>query len=238
MRAFGDGRKRGGQAQTDWLTDFLLAAAHRARQPPPEWNRLRPLPSELGTGLARFPARWRDSTLLASSTGSGDPDYVAAVRLYLAEKAEHARLIDQIAAADAEVRRARHGRGLSAELRAQLVTGVIAARYFRALRDGTIDPVLTEVARRIHADQMRHLEFHKSQLRTEYAHPGPLRRTAARALCWAQLCRALTVTAVEQRAALRFLGVRRREFASDTVVLFRHLLRRIFARATTAGLPS
>src|SRR5690606_22315869 len=50
--------------------------------------------------------------------------------------------------------------GLRTELLVLMVAEVVALRYYRALRDGTTDPLTREVAARILADEERHVPFH------------------------------------------------------------------------------
>lgn len=228
------------RAQTDWLADFLLAASHRSRRVAPRWAELRPLPVELIGSIQRFQIG-EDSDgagLITKSTSSGDPDYVAAIRLFVAEEAGHARLLERLLIAggaatidghwtDAVFIRLRRGLGLRLELMTLMIAEVVAVRYYRALRDGTTDPVVSDVAGRILHDEVRHIEFHIAQLRNEFARRGRLSRLVLRGFWWCLLSGALGVVALDHGTALRYLSVSRREFCADTRVLFRYVLRRV-----------
>jgi hypothetical protein len=118
------------------------------------------------------------ANLIAKAEAAGDGDYTAAVRLFVAEEQNHARLLDLLLSAaggstisghwsDWVFVRLRRALGLRLELMVLMVAEVIALRYYRALRDGTSDPLVTEVAGRILADEERHVPFHCQRLRGE-----------------------------------------------------------------------
>jgi hypothetical protein len=88
-----------------------------------------------------------------------------------------------------------------------MVAEVVALRYFRALREGSTDPVLTDVAGRILADEQRHVPFHAQRLRDGFAALPRPARTAAAAGWWVLMLGAAGVVAVDHAPALRHLGV-------------------------------
>ncbi|MFI9508511.1 ferritin-like domain-containing protein [Nocardia sp. NPDC052566] len=234
------------RAETAWLAEFLMAATYRAKQDEPQWHSMGPLPRALVASLRRrhIGAGSGGADLLAKSTSSGDHDYVAALRLFVAEQDNHARLLARLLTTGGAMplrghwsarlfTRLRRALGFRTELMALLIAEVVAVRYYRALRDGSTDPVLVEVARRIHSDAVRHIDFHVARLRAEFAGRGIVTRNSVRAFCWLLLAAAMAVLAVEHGRALRHLRVTRRDFATDTVLLFRAVLRRVLPPVAT-----
>src|SRR5690606_19040196 len=105
--------------------------------------------------------------------------------------------------------------GLRTELLVLMVAEVVALRYYRALRDGTTDPLTREVAARILADEERHVPFHCERLHTSLtALPRPLRRPLM-TLWRLLLLTAALVVATDHGRALHHLGVPRHRFVSD-----------------------
>jgi hypothetical protein len=171
------------------------------------------------------------ANLIRKSAQAGDPTYLAAVRLFIAEEQNHARLLREVLRHAGEPTIGRHwsdtafvavrrALGLRLELMTLMVAEVISLRYYRALRDGVADPVVAEVAGRILADEERHVPFHTDRLRDGFARlPRPVRLGVA-AAWWVLMAGALAVVAVDHGAALGVLGVGRRRFVADTCHLF------------------
>src|SRR5829696_6608811 len=120
--------------------------------------------------------RWADGAeLIGKAARTGDAAYLAAVRLFVAEERNHARLLRLLLAgagaptigshwSDAAFVRIRRTLGLRLELMTLQVAEVIALRYYAALRDGACCPLVTDVAGRILADEQRHVPFHAQRL--------------------------------------------------------------------------
>ena len=94
------------------------------------------------------------ASLIGKSAKAGDPVYLAAVRLFVAEEQHHARLLEQLLVnsghatigghwSDRVFVALRRALGLRLELMTLMVAEVVALRYYRALRDGSTDPALT-----------------------------------------------------------------------------------------------
>ena len=104
------------------------------------------------------PGRRSRATAPTSSRKPGDGDYLAAVKLFVAEEQNHARMLAELLArrrgahhqrahwSDTVFVRLRRALGLRLELMVLLIAEVVALRYYRALRDGTDDPLVTQVA--------------------------------------------------------------------------------------------
>ncbi|MFF1410024.1 ferritin-like domain-containing protein [Streptomyces sp. NPDC058289] len=215
-----------------WLADFETEEERRAERGDPEWKRAAALPPELVRSLQRFQVGedGDGSALIGKADRAGDPVYARAVRLFVAEEQNHARMLALLLEAggagtlaghwsDTVFVRLRRLLGLRVELLVLMVAEVVALRYYRAVRDGAADPLASEVARLILADEERHVPFHCLRLRLREALaplPAPARRAAVAA--WrAMLAAAAAVVAVDHAPALRTLGVGRRTFVADTV---------------------
>ncbi|MCC0095346.1 ferritin-like domain-containing protein [Streptomyces flavotricini] len=213
-----------------WVRDFEAERERRAATGDPEWERGAALDPALVRSLQRFQVGedGDGSALIGKADRAGDPHYARAVRLFVAEERNHARMLALLLAAggaatleghwsDAVFVRLRRLLGLRVELLVLMVAEVVALRYYRAVRDGAPDPLTAEVAGRILADEERHVPFHCRRLREALAPlPAPGRRAAT--LAWqGLLAGAGAVVAVDHGPALRHLAVTRRAFARDVL---------------------
>ncbi|MFD4130734.1 ferritin-like domain-containing protein [Streptomyces goshikiensis] len=215
-----------------WVRDFEAERERRATVGDPLWSRGAALDPALVRSLRKFQVGedGDGSALIGKAERAGDPVYTEAVRLFVAEEQNHARTLALLLAAggagtlsghwsDAVFVRLRRLLGLRMELLVLMVAEVVALRYYRAVRDGAADPLASEVAGRILADEERHVPFHCRRLREGFAGlPAPARRAVAGG--WrALLAGAAALVAVDHGPALRHLGVRRRAFVAETVRL-------------------
>jgi hypothetical protein len=198
-----------------WVRDFEEAALARARAGDPDWGRSARLHPAIVRSVQRFQVgESGDGANLIAKAGDGD--YGTAVKLFVAEEQNHARLLANLLEAagaptiashwsDAVFVRLRRALGLRLELLVLLVAEVIALTYYRALRDGTDDPLTTDVAGRILADEQRHVPFHRHRL-------GRV------GLGWRILLTGTAVVvALDHGSALRQLGMTRRRFIAETL---------------------
>lgn len=211
-------------AFTQWITDFEVARDRRGDDP--DWA----LGARLHPAIVRSIQRFQvgeagdGANLIAKADAAGDSGYARAVRLFVAEEQNHARLLARLLMSanaptisghwsDWVFVRLRRALGLRLELMVLLVAEVIALRYYRALRDGVRDALAAEVAARILADEERHVPFHCQRLGEV---PG------AATVAWKMLLVGTAVTvALDHGEALRCLGVTRRQFTRDVVNLFK-----------------
>jgi hypothetical protein len=194
------------------------------------------------------------ANLAAKASRSGDRSYAEAVLLFIAEEQEHARLLAALLTAagaplisshwsDTVFARLRRALGLRLELMVLFVAEFIALSYYRACRDRAGDSLAREIARRILADEERHVRFHARQLRLAFAGLVPVTRLA---VSWGwQLIMIGTVctVALDHGTALRQLGVGRRQFAALVLASFRSTVASICHGNTSlapelAGQPS
>ena len=182
------------------------------------------------------------ANLIAKADRAGDAAYARAVRLFVAEEQNHARLLELLLGAggvpplawhwsDTVFVRLRRLLGLRLELLVLMVAEVVALRYYRALRDGTGDALTTRVAGAILADEERHVPFHCDRLREAFrGAPRPVGCLALAA--WrGLLLGAALVVAYDHGSGLRRLGVGRCRFVRDVVASAGPVVRSILDRA-------
>lgn len=237
---------------TEWVAVFEAASVRRRADGDPDWKSGARLDGVVVRSVQRFQLgeSGDGANLAAKADQCGDGSYSTAVRLFIAEEQNHARLLAALLAAagapvisrhwsDAAFVRLRRALGLRLELMVLFVAEFIALTYYRAFRDGVGDPLATQVAAGILADEELHVRFHSQRLRAALAEFGPVTR---RAVCWAwQLLMTGTVCVVviDHGAALRRFGVPRRRFAARVLTGFRAAVTSIRrSRTSPASVPS
>ncbi|MGP4005972.1 ferritin-like domain-containing protein [Streptomyces sp. 4N124] len=213
-----------------WTQRFEDERERRDAEGDPDWGRGATLHPALSASIQRFQVGedGDGANLVAKADQAGDADYARAVRLFVAEEQNHARLLARLLAAggvptltghwsDTVFVRLRRLMGLRMELLVLMIAEVVALRYYRALRDGADDPLASDVAGRILADEQRHVPFHCERLHTSLAElPRPIRRPVM-ALWRVLLLAVCLVVAVDHGPALRRLGIRRLRFVADVM---------------------
>ncbi|GAA1284131.1 hypothetical protein Psi02_34100 [Planotetraspora silvatica] len=218
---------------TNWLRDFEGAALLRRTWGDPDWGQGAQLSPPLVRSLQRFQVGedGDGGGLMGKADLAADPVYADAVRLFVAEEREHARLLGRLLVAagaatiaghwtDAVFVRLRRLLGLRTELMVLMLAEVVALGYYRAVHDGVRDPLSTEVAGRILADELRHVPFHCDRLRRSFQEFSRLSRAAASVLWWLSLAGVVTVVVLDHGHALRAVGVSRTAFACEVVAGF------------------
>lgn len=228
------------------LAEFQSEVRRRADIGDPKWTvgaRMRPA---VVKSVQRFQVGESGDGANLIAKAAGDGDYSAAVRLFVAEEQNHARMLALLLEAagaptiashwsDVVFVRLRRLLGLRLELLVLMVAEVISLGYYRLLRDGTGDPLVTEVARRILADEERHVPFHCRRLRKAFpARTRPVVFAVWRVL----LLGASVVVAYDHGRALRDFGTTRRGFVVEVNRLFGSVLEMEFptpVRSTAIG---
>ncbi|MCX5036527.1 ferritin-like domain-containing protein [Streptomyces coelicoflavus] len=213
-----------------WTRRFEEERERRGAQGDPDWARGAVLHRAVWAGVQRFQVGedGDGANLVAKAEEAGDADYARAVRLFVAEEQNHARLLALLLAAggrptlsghwsDTVFVRLRRLLGLRTELLVLMIAEVVALRYYRALRDGTDDALTSEVAGRILADEQRHVPFHCARLHDSLAELPAAARRPVMALWRLLLLAATLVVAADHGAGLRRLGVGRRRFTTDVM---------------------
>ncbi|MDS0139697.1 MULTISPECIES: ferritin-like domain-containing protein [unclassified Amycolatopsis] len=221
-----------------WLQDFETEAERRRQRDDPPWERGARLHPDVAKSIQRFQVGEAGDGANLIAKAAGDDTYLAAVKLFVAEEQNHARMLGLLLGAggvptlashwsDTVFVKLRRALGLRLELMVLLIAEVVALRYYRALRDGTADPLVTQVAARILADEERHVPFHCHRLRAGF---GGLSKAARAAVFggWRVLLLGVAVTvATDHGPALHHLGVGRLVFVADVLTEFEAALARI-----------
>lgn len=157
----------------------------------------------------------------------GDPDYLRAIRLFIAEEGRHARDLGRVmdvegiprirkAASDSAFRFLRRSAGLETSIAVLVTAEVVAQVYYVALREATASPVLRALCERILADEEAHVRFQAERLALLARGRGrasvALRRAAQRGLMLASL----PVVWSAHRRAYRAGGYGFRRFVAET----------------------
>jgi hypothetical protein len=231
-----------------WLTYFERNPARQARLDAAiDWTRPTPLTGPSRAAIARSLQRFElgesgdGAMLLAKAERAGDPTYLAALRLFVAEEQRHSALfgtaLDHLAArhltshwSDSAFTALRRALGLRTEIALFLVAEVVALHYFTALRDGCPDEPVARMATRILADEEEHVRFQVHRLHEGFAGSGPLVRLGARLLWWPVAVGAAAVVALDHGHALRVCG-------THPLTLFTGALRSFAAASRLALTP-
>jgi len=233
-----------------WL-DYFRQNRLQAREF--DWDRPTPFHPPVAATLARSLAHFQlgesgdGTTLLAQAARAwpDDPDYVAALRLFVAEEHRHAELLERLVTrlggtlvtshwTDRCFRSVRHALGAGFDVQVLLTAELIGTAYYRLLRS-TGDTLLRQVCESMVGDEEAHLRFHADRIVT-----AQLRWSALRRALWTAQFRvlfALTLTAAwfDHRPALRAVGIDRRLFRGEAAGEARRWLRR---RQAGARIPS
>jgi hypothetical protein len=215
---------------TAWLRHF---ERNRRDRPEPNWKRPSPFPASVTARLASSLAHFQlgesgeGATLLteARRTWADDPDYIAALALFVAEEQEHARLLERQVIrfggtlvsghwTHAWFRGVRRALGVRFEIQTLLVAEIVGTAYYRLLRS-TGDTVLREMCELMLRDEAPHLRFHADRIVIEQLRWSRLARVLWTAQFRGLLRAAVTAAWVDHRRALRAVGINRRLFCTE-----------------------
>ena len=225
-----------------WLTHFRDNREPRFRIP---WERgVHPEPGlrqPLIRSLQRFQigesGAGKHLSKLAATLNN--PDYTAAIALFVAEEQRHAALMaEALRQLDAPLLRfhwsdgvfvlLRRVSGLREELLVLLVPEMIAQRYFRALHDGTRDPALRAMFAQMDHDEEGHVAFHQNTLAWLFRDSGLLGRGLTR-IAWRVLFRAACLVLIlDHWSALRAARVSPLDFWWDCGLIFDEVAAKVF----------
>jgi hypothetical protein len=181
-------------------------------------------------------------TLKRHVAATGNGDYIEAIQLFIKEENEHARLMGEILNclnaplleshwSDNAFMALRHVFGLEEELLVLLIPEMIAQRYFRALHDGTQDPIVRAVCEQIMHDEDGHVAFHVNYLQDALA-KLPLWRRALLRIGWRVLFRgACAVVMYDHYSVLSAVNVSPAKFWWDAGLIFDQNAAAIFSCA-------
>ena len=180
--------------------------------------------------------------LKANAAATCDEEYAAAIDLFVGEEQEHARLMAAILRrlrapllekhwSDRCFIWLRHAPGLALQLLILLLPEMIAKRHFRALYDGTSDPLLRAIFAQICHDEEGHLNFHIETLQQRFGDWPWWRRAIVRA-GWRVLFRASCLVVIwDHRRVLKAVNVSKSLFWWDCGLIFDEVAARIFNTA-------
>jgi hypothetical protein len=214
-----------------WLAYYQ---SNRINRPEPKWNLPSPLSPEMREILSRSLSHFQ-----LGETGEGrflidhacaevpeDHAYHEALRLFVAEEQEHARLLERLVRrfggkiirrhwTHGLFRLVRHFLGFKFEIQLLVIAELVGTAYYRLLQARTRDPVLAETCGLLLKDEERHIEFHAAWLGTFLARLLPLEIAAWRAQFQILFTAAAGVAWIDHRAALFASGANRREFVGE-----------------------
>jgi rubrerythrin len=230
-----------------WLKYFEFNREHRHEIP---WSLSVTVASEMRAPLIHSLQRFQVGEsgegrhLRKQAATTNDPAYIAAIDLFIKEEQEHARLMAEILRqldarllqhhwSDACFILLRRLFGLNQELLVLLMPEMIAKRFFRALHDGSTDPVLRAVFAQIMHDEEGHLAFHIEFLQRALTGLSVLSRIFQRTV-WRFFFRAACLVVMwDHRGILRAVGVSPAKFWWDCGLIFDEVSAGIFSCAPT-----
>jgi hypothetical protein len=226
----------------EWLEHFEHNAANRRDIPWQLGVHVEPyLRVPLVRSLQRFQVgeQGDGKHLIAGARSNGNTVYARTVELFIREEQAHSRLLASLLAAmgapllkwhwsDLAFMQLRQLCGLRVELLVLLSAEMIAKRYYRALYEGTRDPVLRAAFAQILSDELGHVAFHIDFLQRGFADlPNPVPRLVR--MAWRAFFSAVClVVAHDHRSVLKAVGVAPNEFLRDCHQIFKETSRAIF----------
>lgn len=232
----------------NWLRYFEHNRDHRRAIP---WEKPLEVEQQLRRPLIRSLLRFQVGEsgeglhLKQAAATTRDAEYCATIDLFIKEEQEHARLMAEILKrletpllashwTNLVFVRLRRLLGLKHELLVLLMPEMIAKRYFRALHDGTRDPILRAVFAQILHDEEGHVAFHIDYLQRAFGSASLPARVLIRAV-WRVLYRATCVVVwLDHRSVFRAAGVGALTFWWDCGLIFDEVAAGIF---NTAPVP-
>jgi hypothetical protein len=197
----------------------------------PDWDAPVPLTAQVRDCLARSLSHFqlgesgggRHLFGKAARQAQDDIGYRQALELFVAEEAEHARLLGGLVRrfggrlirrhwTHLLFRSARRALGLNFEIQMLLIAELIGTAYYRMLERRARDPILDQVCARILADEAQHVAFHLEHLRDLHTLLLPAERAGWCLQFQLLFSVSLLVAWVDHREALAAIGTTRDEF--------------------------
>jgi hypothetical protein len=204
---------------------------NRNNRPEPKWN----LPSSLDDRTQYFLAHSLSHFQLGE-TGEGkfllaqararvpdDVSYHDALRLFIAEEQEHARLLERLVLrfggktiqrhwTHSLFRLVRHALGFKFEIQLLVIAELVGTAYYRLLQARARDPVLEEACALILKDEAQHVDFHADWFGDFQSRLLPLERAGWSAQFQILFGVATQVAWMDHKAGLAIAGANHREF--------------------------
>jgi len=204
---------------------------NKNNRPEPKWNLPSPLEQRTQDILARSLSHFQlgetgEGTFLLAQASAEAPDDVAyheALRLFIAEEQEHARLLGRLVRrfggrtierhwTHALFRLVRHALGFKFEIQLLVIAELVGTAYYRLLEARARDPVLEEACALILKDEAQHVGFHADWLGDFQSRLLPLERAGWNAQFQILFAAATEVAWLDHKAGLSIAGANRREF--------------------------
>lgn len=214
-----------------WLAYYLN---NKNNRPEPKWNLPSSLDSAMQGVIARSLSHFQlgetgEGKFLLAQAGAQVPDDVAyreALRLFIAEEQEHARLLERLVLrfggnkiqrhwTHALFRLARHALGFKFEIQLLVIAELVGTAYYRLLQARTRDQVLEEACALILNDEAQHVDFHADWFGDFQSRLLPLERAVWSAQFQVLFAVATQVAWVDHKTALAIAGANRREFFGE-----------------------
>jgi hypothetical protein len=214
-----------------WLSYYQ---ANKENRPEPKWNLPSPLPRGLQYLLAHSLSHFQlgetgEGKFLIAQAQAEIPDdlnYHEALRLFVAEEQEHARLLERLVRRfDGRIihrhwthglfRLVRHAFGFKFEIQLLVIAELVGTAYYRLLQLRIHDPVVEEVCSLVLKDEAQHVEFHADWLGTYLSRLLPMEMALWCTQFQFLFAGAACVAWLDHRAALSVTGARRREFFAE-----------------------
>ena len=231
-----------------WLNYYQ---SNRQNRPEPKWNLPSPLEPHHQRALSRSLSHFQlgetgSGTFLlerACRQVSNDPVYLDALRFFIAEEGEHARLLERLVIrfGGATIHRhwthglfrlIRHALGFRFEIQVLLIAELVGTAYYRLIRARTRDPVLDDTCSLLLRDEAQHVEFHAQWLGTMLSRLLPVEAGIWRTQFQVLFSAAALVAWIDHRPALIASGSDRKEFFRESRQECIRFLHRLQANAT------
>jgi len=226
-----------------WLEYFEWNRANRLEIP---WSSNSCITSHLREPLIRSLQRFQvgesgeGSHLRKQAATTGCAVYRKCIDLFIKEEQEHARLMAEVLKRERAPLLTQHWTDncfillrrlfrLEHELLVLLVPEIIAKLYFRAVRDGTEDPVVRAICQQVLHDEEGHVAFHVDYLRERFRRESLLKRIVVMVLWKVLFQAACLVVILDHRSLLRAVGVTVGTFWWDCLMLLDEASAAIFS---------
>jgi hypothetical protein len=214
-----------------WLNYYQ---ANRQNRPEPKWNMPSSLDAKVQRALARSLSHFQlgetggGTFLLAKAEAQtpNDAAYHEALRLFVAEEGEHARLLARLVHrfGGTNIRRhwthtlfrlVRRALGLKFEIQLLVIAEIVGTAYYRLLQRRTRDPVLDETCALILKDEAQHIDFHADWLGEFQSRLLPIERMGWSLQFQLLFKLAAEVAWIDHKQCLIVMGANRPEFFGE-----------------------
>lgn len=239
-----------------WLSYYQANKMNRLE---PKWNVPSPLRLDMQQALALSLSHFQlgetgEGKFLIAQACRQIPDdlpYHEALRLFVVEEQEHARLLDRLVGrfggrlierhwTHSLFRLVRHFFGFKFEIQLLVIAELVGTAYYRLLQARTVDSVLEETCALLLSDEARHLQFHADYMGVFLSRLLPMEVSVWRSQFQILFVIATWVAWSDHRAALLASGTNRREFSTEgrrECIRFLRQLQRNTAQQATEFAP-